>query len=176
LELGGLPMGGRLLITTHLHQSNYLANQKRGTVNKYDLSKYFTSQVSTDGVVSPKEHWRVSGSDNGYLKATLRLSIESTVSVPEREKEECFFLGSLCWCGEGGAVCGIPCRTGRDRKCIWAAADHSCEPWLLHMSYASGADAYSPLLLPTYQFLSFPFIFCISLPFLLHTHTLNPKP
>jgi len=29
---------GRLLIATHLDQSNYLANQKKGIVNKYDLT------------------------------------------------------------------------------------------------------------------------------------------
>jgi len=29
--------GGRLQITTHLDQSNYLANQKQGAVNKYNL-------------------------------------------------------------------------------------------------------------------------------------------
>jgi hypothetical protein len=51
LELGGLPVDGRrLLITTHLDESNYLPNQKQGTtVNKYDLSKYFTAQGSTGG-------------------------------------------------------------------------------------------------------------------------------
>jgi hypothetical protein len=33
----GLEVGGRLLIATHLDQSNYLANQKQGALNKYDL-------------------------------------------------------------------------------------------------------------------------------------------
>jgi hypothetical protein len=33
----GLQMDGKLLIATHLEQSNYLANQKQGAVNKYDL-------------------------------------------------------------------------------------------------------------------------------------------
>jgi hypothetical protein len=31
---------GRLLITTHLNQSNYLGNQKQGTSNKYDLTLF----------------------------------------------------------------------------------------------------------------------------------------
>ncbi len=31
----GLQEGGRLLIATHLDQSNYLPNQKQGAVNKY---------------------------------------------------------------------------------------------------------------------------------------------
>ncbi len=30
-----IQLGGRLLIATHLDQSNYLANQKQGAVNKY---------------------------------------------------------------------------------------------------------------------------------------------
>jgi hypothetical protein len=32
-----LQVGGRLLIATHLDQSNYIANQKQGAVNKYYL-------------------------------------------------------------------------------------------------------------------------------------------
>jgi hypothetical protein len=36
----GLQMGGRLLIATHLDQSNYLANQKQGVVNKYDFTVF----------------------------------------------------------------------------------------------------------------------------------------
>jgi len=38
----GLQVGGRLLIATHFEQSNYLANQKQGTVNKYDLIVFIT--------------------------------------------------------------------------------------------------------------------------------------
>jgi hypothetical protein len=34
----GLKICGRLLIATHLDQSNYLDNQKQGAVNKYDLT------------------------------------------------------------------------------------------------------------------------------------------
>ncbi len=34
----GLQICGRLLIATHLDQSNYLDNQKQGAVNKYDLT------------------------------------------------------------------------------------------------------------------------------------------
>jgi hypothetical protein len=33
----GLEVGDRQLIANHLDQSNYLANQKQGEVNKYDL-------------------------------------------------------------------------------------------------------------------------------------------
>ncbi len=33
----GLQIGRRLLVATHLDESNYLANQKQGAVNKYDL-------------------------------------------------------------------------------------------------------------------------------------------
>jgi hypothetical protein len=36
----GLQVGGRLLLATHLDQSNYLANQKQGAVNKYDLTVF----------------------------------------------------------------------------------------------------------------------------------------
>ncbi len=36
----GLQKGRRLLIATHLDQSNYLANQKQGAVSKYDFNKY----------------------------------------------------------------------------------------------------------------------------------------
>ncbi len=37
----GLQVGGRLLlIATHLDLSNYLANQKQGAVNKYDLTVF----------------------------------------------------------------------------------------------------------------------------------------
>jgi hypothetical protein len=36
----GLQIGGRLLMATHLDQWNYLANQKQGTVNKYDLTVF----------------------------------------------------------------------------------------------------------------------------------------
>jgi hypothetical protein len=36
----GLQVGERLLIATHLDQSNYLANQKHGAVNKYKHSGY----------------------------------------------------------------------------------------------------------------------------------------
>jgi hypothetical protein len=32
-----LEVGGRLVIATHLDQSNYLANQKQGALKKYDL-------------------------------------------------------------------------------------------------------------------------------------------
>jgi hypothetical protein len=34
----GLQVNGRLLIATHLDQSNYLANQKQGPVNTYNLT------------------------------------------------------------------------------------------------------------------------------------------
>jgi len=34
----GLQGGGRLSIATHLDQSNYLANQKHGIVNTYELT------------------------------------------------------------------------------------------------------------------------------------------
>jgi hypothetical protein len=37
IQLKGLQIGGRLLVATHLDESNYLANQKQGAVNKYDL-------------------------------------------------------------------------------------------------------------------------------------------
>jgi hypothetical protein len=33
----GLQVGSRLLISTHLDQSNYLTNRKQGAVNKYEL-------------------------------------------------------------------------------------------------------------------------------------------
>jgi hypothetical protein len=36
----GLQAGGRLLTATHLDQSNYLANQKQGPVNKYELTVF----------------------------------------------------------------------------------------------------------------------------------------
>jgi hypothetical protein len=36
----GLQIGGRLLIAKHLDQSNYLANQKQGAVNKYNLTVF----------------------------------------------------------------------------------------------------------------------------------------
>jgi hypothetical protein len=36
----GLQIGGRLLIATHLEPSNYLANQKQGAANKYDLTVF----------------------------------------------------------------------------------------------------------------------------------------
>jgi len=42
----GLQKGGRLLIATHLDQSIYLANQKQGAVNKYDLTVFI--RVSPD--------------------------------------------------------------------------------------------------------------------------------
>ncbi len=35
-----LQVGERLLIATHLNQSNYLANQKQGAVSKYDLTVF----------------------------------------------------------------------------------------------------------------------------------------
>jgi hypothetical protein len=33
----GVELGGRLLIGTHLDKSNYLTNEKQGTINRYDL-------------------------------------------------------------------------------------------------------------------------------------------
>jgi hypothetical protein len=36
----GLHIRGRLLIATHLDESNYLASQKQGQVNKYDLTAF----------------------------------------------------------------------------------------------------------------------------------------
>jgi hypothetical protein len=33
----GLELGGKLLIGTHLDESNYLANEKHGAINKYNL-------------------------------------------------------------------------------------------------------------------------------------------
>jgi hypothetical protein len=36
----GLEVGGRLLIATHLDQSNYPANQKQGAVHKYYLTVF----------------------------------------------------------------------------------------------------------------------------------------
>jgi hypothetical protein len=35
-----LQVGERLLIATHLNQSNYLANPKQGAVTKYDLTVF----------------------------------------------------------------------------------------------------------------------------------------
>jgi hypothetical protein len=35
-----LQTGGRLLIATHLDQSNHLANQRQGVVNKYNLTVF----------------------------------------------------------------------------------------------------------------------------------------
>jgi hypothetical protein len=36
----GLQVGGRLVIETHPEQAKYLANQKQGTVNKYDFTVF----------------------------------------------------------------------------------------------------------------------------------------
>jgi hypothetical protein len=42
----GLQIGGRLLITTHLDQSNYITNQKKqGAVKKYDLTLFIRDYV-----------------------------------------------------------------------------------------------------------------------------------
>jgi hypothetical protein len=38
----GLQIGGRLLIATHLDQSNYVDNHKPGVVNKYNLTAFST--------------------------------------------------------------------------------------------------------------------------------------
>jgi hypothetical protein len=38
----GLQIGGRLLIATHLDQSNYVDNHKLGVVNKYNLTTFST--------------------------------------------------------------------------------------------------------------------------------------
>jgi hypothetical protein len=47
----GLQVGSRLLRATHLDQSNYLANQKQGSVNKYDwtVSAVFQAPSSLPG-------------------------------------------------------------------------------------------------------------------------------
>ncbi len=49
----GLQVHERLLIATHLDESNYLTNQKQGAVNKYDLS------VSIDCSKAPWELWKL---------------------------------------------------------------------------------------------------------------------
>jgi hypothetical protein len=36
----GFQIGGRLLIATHLDQSNYLANDRQGAANKNDLTPF----------------------------------------------------------------------------------------------------------------------------------------
>ncbi len=37
-----LHVGGRLLLATHLEESNHLPNQKQATVNKYDFTVFIT--------------------------------------------------------------------------------------------------------------------------------------
>jgi len=38
--LVGVQVGGRVRRATHWEQSNYLANQKQGAMNKYDLTVF----------------------------------------------------------------------------------------------------------------------------------------
>jgi hypothetical protein len=63
-----LQVGGRLLISTHLDQSNHLANEKQGVVNKYVLTLFIrlfqSSSMALKAVdclrvlvVSPWIHW-----------------------------------------------------------------------------------------------------------------------
>jgi hypothetical protein len=49
----GLQVHGRLLIATHLDQSNYLTNQKQGGVNKYDLTMFIVCSKA------PWELWKL---------------------------------------------------------------------------------------------------------------------
>jgi hypothetical protein len=45
-------VGDDYLIATHPDQSNYLANQKQGAVNKYDLTVFFQEAVHFSGVTA----------------------------------------------------------------------------------------------------------------------------
>ncbi len=45
----GLQVGGRLLIATHLDQSNYPANQKQGAVHKYYLTVFIRLFQGSEG-------------------------------------------------------------------------------------------------------------------------------
>jgi hypothetical protein len=55
-------VGGRRLIATHLDQSNYLANQKQGTVNKYDLTIFIRLFQGSESY----EIFRVSSGFTGF--------------------------------------------------------------------------------------------------------------
>jgi len=69
LDCSGLQIGGTLLIATLLDQSNYLANQKQGAFNKYDLI-VFTRPSKMYIFSGPQES--SSGSNNGcnYCKSS----------------------------------------------------------------------------------------------------------
>jgi hypothetical protein len=55
----GLQIGGRLLIAIHLDQSNYLANQKQGAVNKYNLTLFIRLFQGSSGVLEVVHFSRV---------------------------------------------------------------------------------------------------------------------
>jgi hypothetical protein len=54
----GRQVGGRLLIATHLEESNYLPNQKQAAVNKYDFTVFITLvQGSETGGMFERSQW-----------------------------------------------------------------------------------------------------------------------
>jgi hypothetical protein len=55
----GVQIGGRLLIATHLDQSNYLANQKQGAVNKYDLTVFIKLSQGSSRALKAMHFFRV---------------------------------------------------------------------------------------------------------------------
>jgi hypothetical protein len=57
-----------LLLATHLDQSNYLANQKQGAVNKYDLIVFITLFRGSSRAL------RVVGSSSGFPVDSLDLT------------------------------------------------------------------------------------------------------
>jgi len=77
----GLQIGGRLLITTHLDQSNYITtNQKKqGAVQKYDLTLFIRlcSQI-TDPAVGPGQKSVTNSFGNrNFMQPMGRLSMRS---------------------------------------------------------------------------------------------------
>jgi hypothetical protein len=78
----GLQIDGSLLIATHLDKSNYLASQKQGSVNKYDLTVFIRLFQGSESCaffqglpVNPLDFWLL------YLIKDFQCRVTSWVPV-----------------------------------------------------------------------------------------------
>jgi hypothetical protein len=55
----GIQLGGRLLIAIHLDQSNYLANQKQGAVNKFGWTVFIRLAQGSSSALKAVQFFRV---------------------------------------------------------------------------------------------------------------------
>jgi hypothetical protein len=82
----GIQLGGRLLIATHFDQSNYLANQKQGAVNKYGWTVFIRLVQGSSSCAFFQSHCSLSSESTGFGSCTSsKISLLSAHGDAQRQ-------------------------------------------------------------------------------------------